>query len=196
MLEFNDLQTMSLQLREAVNKANWDEAKHIPTNHSFKKLIEQNRRPAIAARMISRPIKLMRYSYDTNGNCIQHGVDTYDAQRIANMIIASVMNNGQLKYPLTGDWSKTYVKQLYLFISGKPVARFKVESIEKSNGLSDKELSKYIDPTPIKNSTYKSVALISNVETSGLPNDYLGNYSGLPIRDSALKGSRPLIYIL
>lgn len=196
MLKFDDVQAMSVQVREAVTRANWDEAKNIPTNHSFKKLIAQNRRPAIAARMISRPIKLMRYSYDANGNCIQHGIATYDAHRIADMIVNSVKTNGALRYPLTGDWSQVYVKQLYLFISGNPIARFKVKAIEKSNGLSNTELRKFIDPTPIIHSTYRSIALISDVETSELPNDFLGNYSGLPIRDSALKGSRPLIYIL
>ena len=53
MLNLDDIQAMSVKLREAVTKANWDEANDVSTNHSFRKLIEQNRCPAIAARMIS-----------------------------------------------------------------------------------------------------------------------------------------------
>lgn len=200
MLNLDDIQAMSVKLREAVTKANWDEANDVSTNHSFRKLIEQNRCPAIAARMISRPKKLTRYKYDADGNCIQCGSETYDARRIADIIVNSVTNNGELIYPLTGDWSKKCVKQLYLFINGTPVARFKVKSIEKCDGLSDTELRKYVDPTPIINPVtkfrYKSAAHICDVETSGLPDDFLGDYSGKSIYDSALEGGRPLIYIL
>ncbi len=193
---FEEIKTMSSQLQATINEANWLEANNEVTNHSFRKIIADKRRPAIAARMISHPIKLMKYSYDVYGNCKQHGIDTYDAQKIVDIIVNSVKNNNSVMYPLTGDWSKICVKQLYLFIKGTPVARFKVKEILVSYGLSDEELCKYTDPTPIKNSVYKSVAHITDVETSELPNDFLGNYSGKPISESALKGSRPLIYIL
>ena len=200
MLKLDDIQAMSVKLREAVNKANWDESNNVSTNHSFRKLIEQNRRPAIAARMISRPKSFVRCDYDADGNCIQYGVETYDARRIADIIVNSVKVKGDLMYPLTGDWSKKYVKQLYLFINGTPVARFKVKAIEKIDGLSDMELRKYVDPTPIINPVtkfrYKSAAHICDVETSGLPDDFLGDYSGKSIYNSALEGGRPLVYIL
>lgn len=198
MLKFDDLQAMSSQLRETVNKANWEEALGNATNHSYSALIRQKREPAIAARMTSRPISLMKYCYDaTTDSFVPKGADYYDAQMIVNIIVDSVKNNTTpVPYPLTGNWSDVLVKQLYLFIRGKACARFRVESVCKSNGLSNAELKKFTDPTPIINSVYKSVAYITDVETSDLPDDFLGNFSGISVKDSAFKGCRPLVYIL
>jgi hypothetical protein len=198
MLNYMDLKTMSAALRETINRCNYDEACGIQVAHSYKKIIEENREPAIAARMTSRPFIFNRCTVASDGS-ITLGVPTkYSGADIANIIIESVQKSKMpICYPLTGgNWSKSIIRQLYLLIKGKAVARFEVKSIEPSTQLTVAELMAYTDPTPILHCTFKSVAYITNVTTENLPQDFLGNYSGLPIKDSALKGSSPLIYIL
>ncbi|MDE6425209.1 MAG: hypothetical protein K2K89_03605 [Ruminococcus sp.] len=197
MLTLQDLQKMSPKLRGSIDKANFDEACGIQTNHSYSAIIRQKREPAIAARMVSRPVTLMKYSYDAAGNLISHGATSYNATQIVNIIVESVrQNTTPLPYPLTGDWTNYPVNQLYLFIRGKACARFTVKEVSKSNGISTAELQKFTDPSPIIASTYKSVAYITDVVTDNLPDDFLGNFSGISVKDSAFKGCKPLVHIL
>lgn len=199
MLIYGDLKSMSPALRETINRCNYDEACGIKVNHSYKQIIAQNREPAIAARMTSRPFTFNRCTVAANGSISYTNPTKYNGKDIAQILIDSArQSTTPICYPLTGgDWSKIKnIRQLYLLVSGKAIARFEVDSIKPCTQLTVNELRAYTDPTPILHCTFKSVAYIKNVTTNGLPQDFLGNYSGLPIKDSALKGSSPLIYIL
>lgn len=197
-LTLDEIKDMSAALRETIDEENFKEALGKSTNHSYKQIVSQGRRPAIAARMISRPREFSVFSIDKSGNIVLNGRATYDANRIAQIFIKSVAKNGHAPYPLTGDWSKIQgkVKQLYIFISGKAVARFAIKSIQKSTQIPVHELQKLTDPTPVLNSTFKSYAIITDVETVNLPQDFIGNYSGKSVHSTAFKGSSPLVYIL
>ena len=195
-LTLDDIKGMSAALRETINEENFKEAFGQPTNHSYKQIVSQGRLPAIAARMISRPREFSVFSISNSGNIIFNGKRTYDANGIAQIFIDSVRQNGQAPYPLSGNWSNISVKQLYIFISGKAVARFAIKSIQKSTQIPVHELQKLTDPTPVLNSTFKSYAIITDVETVNLPQDFIGNYSGKSVHDTAFKGSSPLVHIL
>lgn len=199
MLNYDDLKSMSAPLRETINRCSYDEACGKKVNHSYRKIVEQNRKPAIAARMTSKPVKFNKCIVLNNGGIVQGEPIKYCGMDIANIIIDSARkSNEPICYPLTGgNWSKIdNIRLLYLFVSGKAVARFEVEKIDNRTQLTVEELQAYVDPTPILHTTFKSVAVIHSVTTDNLPQDFLGNYSGLPIKESALKGSSPLIYIL
>ena len=198
MLTYEALKSMSPSLRETINRCNYDEACGIEVSHSYKQILEQNREPAIAARMTSRPLAFNRCTVATNGSISYAAPTKYSGADIANIIIESAKQSAKpLCYPLTGgNWSKINIKQLYLFVNKKAVARFEVDSIKTCTQLTTDELIAYTDPTPVLHCTFKSVAYIKNVTTDNLPQDFIGNYSGLPIKESALKGSSPLIYIL
>lgn len=199
MLSYEAFKSMSPALRETINRCSYDEACGIEVNHSYRKIIEQNREPAVAARMTSRPFTFNRCTVAADGSISYAAPTKYSGADIANIIIESAkLSTKPLCYPLTGgNWSKNKnITLLYLFVNGKAVARFEVDSIKTCTQLTTNELMAYTDPTPVLHCTFKSVAYIKNVTTDNLPQDFLGNYSGLPIKDSALKGSSPLIYIL
>lgn len=199
MLNYDDLKSMSAPLRETINRCSYDEACGKEVNHSYNKIIEQHRKPAIAARMTSRPLTFNKCTVLDDGAILQGDPVKYCGMDIANIIIDSARKSDKpIYYPLTGgNWSKIdNIRLLYLFVGGKAVARFEVDVIQNRTQLTADELKAYVDPTPILHTTFKSVAVIHSVTTDNLPQDFLGNYSGLSIKESALKGSSPLIYIL
>lgn len=196
MVTFDELKKMSAGVRETINKASYDEATGVYTNHSYSQIIKQEREPAIAARMLSKPKAFPKCSLNNNGSITMAPSPTiYDAKAIVKIFVDSVTQNGQAPYPLTGDWSKTLVKQLYLFISGTAVARFTIKSVQKGQiPLSD--FQNLLDPTIVLHMTYKSYAIITDVKTNNLPQDFIGNYSGMSVHKTSFKGSAPLVYII
>lgn len=197
MLILDDLKTMSPSIRNAVDSDNYDEALGKQVNNSYSQILKQEREPAILARMTGKPLQFTQITILDDGLIRMGEPKIYTGSDIADIIISSVQKSKEICYPLTGSsWCNKIVKQLYLLVKGKVVARFDVKRIEPRKELTIEEKLAYTDATVICNCRHLSVAIISNPKTDNLPQDFLGNYSGKSIRESALKGSCPNIYVL
>ena len=183
-------------IADSLARANGESSKH-----SFDDIVSQNRHLAIAARMTSKPQQWEQVSVDENGNVKGTGkIQAYTGIDIAEIFVESVKQNGYAYYPLTGDWRKTGVDQLVLFVKAKdgyvPYARFEIEDIELNTVLSAKHILSLIDATPALACKHKSVLKIFNVQTENLPVSYLGLRSGAELQDSAFKGSAPNVMMI
>ncbi len=182
--------------QDSIKKANGE-----ASAHSFDDIVKENRHIGIAARMTSKPQQWKEVRTDSDGDISYTGnIKAYTGQDIADIFINSVKLYGYSFYPLTGDWRKSNVTQLVLFvkISGVycPYARFEIDAVVLNDKLTSTHLSKLTDPTPALNCTHKSLLQISEVQTNNLPQLFLGLRSGTELQQSAFKGSAPNVIMI
>lgn len=157
--------------------------------HSLQTILRQNRMLSVGCRMLGRG------TVTVNGKSLT-GKD------IADIYVESVRRYGTSYYPLTGDWTKTDVKQLVLFVkkSNKylPYARFAIEEVILSDAQPDDFNQHCTETDFMKNGgfRYKTILKISDVQTTDLPESFIGVRSGMDIYESAFHGSSPNIFIL
>lgn len=158
-----------------------------PQLHSLQSIVAQNRMLAVGCRMIGR------------GTITMNGKE-FTGKDVADVYIESVTKNTKCYYPLTGDWTETDVKQLILFVKTNgayiPYARFDIDDIIKTD-KQPANFNKYcVEPNFLNDFHYKTLLIISNVQTDNLPKSFIGVRSGMDIYDRAFHGSSPNILIL
>lgn len=170
------------------------------TNHSFEDLVSQNRHLAIASRMTSKALQFCEMTLENKNVQKTGNIKAYTGADIASIFVDSVNKYGYTYYPLTGDWTKTGVKQLVLFVKTNgaymPYARFSIDDIESNETMEYKHLNALTDITPALSCSHKSLLRISNVQTTSLPTLFLGLRSGVELQKSAFKGSSPNVIMI
>ena len=155
---------------------------------SLQTIAAENRRLGLACRMPGKDLLVV--------NKI-----AYTGRDIANVYVESVMQNGKMYYPVAYDM-KADIKSLVLFVkpfAGKtyiPYARFDVEDVISTSTQPDDFNSLSTVPDFLSAFKYTALLVISNVQTTNLPTDYLGVTSGASIWERSFKGSCPSIVIV
>ncbi|SHL45245.1 hypothetical protein SAMN02745136_04936 [Anaerocolumna jejuensis DSM 15929] len=159
------------------------------SEHSWQRIVETNRKPALACRMTSK-------SLDANGK-------SYNANDIVNIFITSCERFGFTYYPIKCNIEnfRDKLKQIRLFVKeeGKYICKacFEVlDIIESDNDLS--QVEEFITDTNfIKSRTdFNCLLKIAQVQTTDLPKDYLALRTGKSIYDVAFYGRNPNIWII
>ncbi len=159
--------------------------------HSWQRIKETNRKPALACRMTSK-------SLEANGKI-------YDANRIISIFVESCIKYGFTYYPIRCniDNFKNKIRQIRLFAKENEryvcKACFEVlEVLESDNDLSvDKAEENITDTDFIKERMdFNCLFKISQVQTENLPEDYLALRTGKSIYDVAFNGRNPNIWII
>ncbi len=204
-MEIKDLGYLSKAVKDLIQEETYQE---IITGkqykHSLQTITKENRTVAVGARMTSRPFNWNQFTLNLNNSQIVATGSSckYTGKDIADIFINSVLKHGNSYYPLPGDWRKNGVQQLVLFIKDNaakryvPYARFSIDEIISSSRMTAAQLANIIDITPVCYCQYKTVLHISDVQTTNLPTDYIGNNSGVSIYDLAFSGSSPNILMI
>ena len=149
---------------------------------SLQNLINEERCPAIAARMTSKPLWISKYEIIDDNIVMNRNVipKTYTGQDIADIFINSCRKNGFCYYPIKAkQWKKNGIKQIYLFVKNdnrySAYARFDIDEVIASSF----DISMYntlidISPTVSIASEAQIALKISNVKTENLPSDFVG----------------------
>lgn len=160
---------------------------------SLQTIAAENRRLGLACRMMGKDLLVV--------NKI-----AYTGRDIANVYVESVMQNGKMYYPVAYDM-KADIKSLVLFVkssAGKtyipytyiPYARFDVEDVISTSTQPDDFNSLSTVPDFLSAFKYTTLLVISNVQTTNLPTDYLGVTSGVSVWERAFKGSSSSVVIV
>lgn len=200
MFDLNQFNELSKITRDNIIESSIAEsASGNKQNHSINTICEQKRELAIAARMTSKPFNWNIVNHDKGTLQLSGESKKYYGEDIANIFIESAKKFGKTYYPVTGDWSQVPIKQLILFVKTDfyhAIARFEVKSMTSKSGMNEEEMLMITDVTPIANSVYKTVLEIELIEDNAVPQDYLGNKSGISIYDLAFKGPSPNILVI
>jgi len=155
--------------------------------HSLQTILNQNRMLAVGCRMLGRG------GVTINGKI-------FTGKDIADVYVNSVLNYGFSYYPLTGDWTKTDVKQLVLFVKNSnkyvPYARFAIDEVILSDTQPNDFNQHCTEADFLNGFKYKTILKISEVQITDLPKSFIGVKSGMDIYDCAFHGSSPNIFIL
>lgn len=202
MFTIEKVKFLTKEAQNKILKQTIEEARtSIKQPHSIQTIVAEDRDIGLAARMTSKPLSFRCYTLGNNEIMESDNIKLYTGKEIADIFINSVNRYGETFYPITGNITKQIELQyLILFIKEGdkyiPYVRFNIVELIKTSTLSVNQAKSIIDPTPIMNSTYKTLLRINEPKTKGLPNTYLGNTSGEDIYAKAFKGSSPNIVII
>lgn len=158
-------------------------------NHSWQQIIKEDRKPALACRMTSKPLK--------------SGELTYDGLDIIKIFIDSCNEYDYTYYPIQSDY-KNFIgklKQLRLFVKENDryicKACFEVIDVIQCDNQIDIYKDNLIETDFIKEFIrFNCLFKITQVQTKNLPEDYLALRTGKSIYDVAFYGSNPNIWII
>lgn len=158
--------------------------------HSMQRILADNRKPAIAARLTSHALSFKNR--------------LYTGEDIKNIFVNSCTKFGYTYFPLRCDVNniiKGSIKQLRLFVKqdGKYICKacFDVEDITDISTIQNADPSYWTDPSFLKACIEgNAIMKISHVTISNLPDDYLTMRTGKSIYEKAFNGSNPNIWIL
>lgn len=161
------------------------------SEHSWQRIIETNRKPALACRMTSKLL-------EANGK-------VYDANKIISIFVESCKKFGVTYYPIKCNIPnfKDKLRQIRLFAKedNRYVCKacFDVlEVLESDNDLSVDKAEEYITDTDLirEKIDFNCVFKVTNVQTENLPEDYLALRTGKSIYEVAFYGRNPNIWII
>lgn len=171
--------------------------------HSYQSIISQNRGFSVGIRL-SATDRLFETHILTDDKLVPTGHMLYWSGRdIGDVFVQSVLKSGKTYFPISGDYSRIEgLRYLYLFSrmpqakAYQPFAKFEIVAITSQEQLDLPQMRTLTDPTTFAYSTFKTIFEITNVETDNLPEDMLGNASGISIYDRAFKGQNPAVFMI
>jgi hypothetical protein len=207
MFDFKQFENLSKDARQTIFEETVNETlSGSNLGNSLPTIITQKREVAIAARMTSKPFTWQKFLAQGASLITQGGTKVYTGMDIARIFVDSAQTSkkGVTYYPIAGDWTKSGIKQLVLFVKDgrkyQAFARFKVLSIRSGTSMTSDEMATLVDVSFLAYCSFKSILEIELIESTVngdvLPQDYLGNRSGKSVYDVAFAGSSPNLMII
>lgn len=171
--------------------------------HSYQSILAQSRGYSVGIRL-SSTARLFETHILTDDKLVPTGKMLYYSGRdIGDVFVKSALLSGKTYFPVSGDYSRIEgLRYLYLFSrtpqakAYQPIAKFEIVAITSQEQLDLLQMRTLTDPTPFAYSTFKTIFEIANVETDNLPEDMLGNASGISIYERAFKGQNPAVFMI